>query len=96
MRALVTSTDQAKAFDLRCEVREGLIEFLRRYHAESLPRVRNVLEPPDEEIQRTKSKDGMEENQSISVEQIQKMLGSEQVNAVAAKSTSIPHKSHVS
>jgi len=67
-----------------------------RYHPESLPRVRNVLEPPDEEIQRTKSKDGMEENQSISVEQIQKMLGSEQVNALAAKSTSIPHKSHIS
>jgi len=58
--------------------------------------VRNVLEPPDEEKQRTKSKDGMEENQSISVEQIQKMLGSEQVTALAAKSTSIPHKSHIS
>src|SRR5262245_53837201 len=61
VRALVSSTDPAKAFDLRCEVREGLIEFLRRYHPESLPRVRNVIEPPDEETQRTKSKDGMEE-----------------------------------
>jgi len=58
--------------------------------------VRNVLEPPDEEIQRTKSKDGMEENQSISVEQIQKMLDSEQVNALAVKSTSIPYKPHIS
>jgi hypothetical protein len=38
-------------------VREGLIEFLRRYHPESLPRVRNIIEPPDEEVQRTKSKD---------------------------------------
>src|SRR5215471_13977839 len=85
VRALVSSTDPGKAFDLRCEVREGLIEFLRRYHPESLPRVRNVIEPPDEEIQRTKSKDGIEEKQSISVDQIQKMLGSEQVNALAAK-----------
>jgi small-conductance mechanosensitive channel len=58
VRALVSSTDPGKAFDLRCDVREGLIEFLRRHHPESLPRVRNVTVPPDEEIQREKSKDG--------------------------------------
>ena len=58
VRALVSSTDPGKAFDLRCEVREGLIQFLRRHHPESLPRVRNVIEPRDEEIRRTKSKDG--------------------------------------
>jgi len=96
VRALVSSTDPAKAFDLRCEVREGLVEFLRRYHPESLPRVRNVIESPDEEVRRAKSKDGMEEKQSISVDQIQKMLGSEQVNALAARSASIPHKSQIS
>jgi small-conductance mechanosensitive channel len=58
VRALVSSTDPGKAFDLRCEVREGLIQFLGRHHPESLPRVRNIIEPPDEEIQQTKSKDG--------------------------------------
>jgi len=58
VRALVSSTDPGKAFDLRCEVREGLIEFLRRNHPQSLPRVRNVTEPSGEEIQRKKSKDG--------------------------------------
>jgi small-conductance mechanosensitive channel len=58
VRALVSSTDPGKAFDLRCDVREGLIEFLRRHHPESLPRVRNVTVPPDEEIQPGKSKDG--------------------------------------
>jgi small-conductance mechanosensitive channel len=56
VRALVSSTDPGKAFDLRCEVREGLIRFLQRHHPESLPRVRNVIEPPDEELQRTKSR----------------------------------------
>jgi small-conductance mechanosensitive channel len=56
VRALVSGTDPGKAFDLRCEVREGLIEFLWRNHPESLPRVRNVNEPSDEEIQRKKSK----------------------------------------
>jgi small-conductance mechanosensitive channel len=50
VRALVGSTDPGKAFDLRCEVREGLIEFLCRNYPESLPRVRYVEEPS--EIQR--------------------------------------------
>ena len=58
VRALVSSTDPGKGFDLRCDVREGLIEFLRRRHPESLPRVRNVTEPPDEEIRQAKRKDG--------------------------------------
>jgi small-conductance mechanosensitive channel len=58
VRALVSSTDPGKVFDLRCDVREGLIEFLRRNHPQSLPRVRNVTEPSGEEIQRKKSKDG--------------------------------------
>jgi hypothetical protein len=58
VRALVSSIDPGKGFDLRCDVREGLIEFLRRNHPESLPRVRNVTEPSDKEIQPKKSKDG--------------------------------------
>lgn len=57
VRALVSSTDPGKLFDLRCEVREGLVEFLCRNYPESLPRQRSVNEPPDEEIQhRRKSK----------------------------------------
>ena len=55
VRALVGSTDPGKAFDLRCEVREGLIEFLCRNYPESLPRVRYVEEPS--EIRRRKRKD---------------------------------------
>lgn len=51
VRALVSSTDPGKVFDLRCEVREGLIDFLCRHYPESLPRQRNVSEPSDEEIQ---------------------------------------------
>lgn len=52
VRALVSGTDPGKTFDLRCEVREGLIDFLWRHHPESLPRSRNMSEPPDEEVQR--------------------------------------------
>jgi small-conductance mechanosensitive channel len=56
VRALVSSKDPGKAFNLRCEVREGLIQFLCRNYPESLPRVRYAEEPSDEEIQRQKSK----------------------------------------
>ncbi|MGB9475613.1 MAG: mechanosensitive ion channel domain-containing protein [Candidatus Udaeobacter sp.] len=51
VRALVSSTDPGKVFDLRCEVREGLIDFLSGHYPESLPRQRNMSEPSDEEIQ---------------------------------------------
>jgi small-conductance mechanosensitive channel len=57
VRALVSSTDPGQAFDLRCDVREGLIQFLCRNYPESLPRVR-VEQSSDEEIQRRKQKDG--------------------------------------
>jgi small-conductance mechanosensitive channel len=56
-RALVSGTDPGKTFDLRCEVREGLIEFLRRDYPESLPRVRNVDVDEPSESQHRKRKD---------------------------------------
>jgi small-conductance mechanosensitive channel len=40
VRILVSALDSGKAFDLRCEVREKLIAFLQRDHAEALPRRR--------------------------------------------------------
>src|SRR6266446_3043633 len=58
VRALVSSTDPGKGFDLRCEVREGLIEFLRRRHSDSLLKETTATEPPDEEIRQAKRKDG--------------------------------------
>ncbi|HST29602.1 MAG TPA: mechanosensitive ion channel domain-containing protein [Chthoniobacterales bacterium] len=51
VRALVSGADPGKLGDLRCEVREGLIEFLRRDYPESLPRSRNLS--VDAEHQRT-------------------------------------------
>jgi hypothetical protein len=38
---LVSAANAAAAWDLRCEMREKLIEFLRAEHPESLPRSRN-------------------------------------------------------
>ena len=44
VRVLVSSLNAGKNFDLRCQVREGLIEFLRSRYPESLPRVRVATE----------------------------------------------------
>ncbi|MGE0653867.1 MAG: mechanosensitive ion channel family protein, partial [Alphaproteobacteria bacterium] len=40
LRCLVSAASSGKAFDLRCEVREKLIDFLQRDHPEALPRRR--------------------------------------------------------
>jgi small-conductance mechanosensitive channel len=40
VRALVSAADAGRAFDLRCEVREGLLKFLQQQHPHSLPRMR--------------------------------------------------------
>ena len=44
VRALMSSFNASQSFDLRCQVREGLIEFLRSRFPESLPRVRIATE----------------------------------------------------
>ncbi|BCR04620.1 mechanosensitive ion channel protein MscS [Desulfuromonas versatilis] len=43
LRALMSAADSGRAWDLRCEVREKLIDFIRRNYPESLPRVRAEL-----------------------------------------------------
>lgn len=44
IRVLVSAKDSGKAFDLRCELREGLIAWLQKTHPQSLPRVRALVE----------------------------------------------------
>lgn len=46
LRALMSAKDGPTAFELRCEVREKLIEFIRREFPDSLPRVRIGAEAP--------------------------------------------------
>jgi len=45
VRALVSAADSGKAWNLRCEVREGLLRFLQEHHPEALPQVRLALNP---------------------------------------------------
>lgn len=40
LRALVTAADASRAWDLRCQVRESLIEFIRERYPQHLPQVR--------------------------------------------------------
>jgi small-conductance mechanosensitive channel len=44
LRALMSAADSPTAWDLRCEVREKLLEFLQRKYPQSLPRVRVDLD----------------------------------------------------
>ncbi|HEU5295246.1 MAG TPA: mechanosensitive ion channel domain-containing protein [Burkholderiaceae bacterium] len=45
LRILVSSGSSGSAFDLRCEVREGLIDFIQREYPAALPTVRAHLDP---------------------------------------------------
>lgn len=58
LRALVSSKNAGDAWDLRCYVREKLVEFLQREYPDCLPRVRADLESfSSGELQMTKEKE---------------------------------------
>jgi hypothetical protein len=43
LRAIMSAPDSSSAWDLRCEVREKLIDFVRTKHPQALPRLRADL-----------------------------------------------------
>jgi hypothetical protein len=40
VRVLVSASDAGRTFDLRCKVREGLLDFVQRAYPDCLPRLR--------------------------------------------------------
>jgi small-conductance mechanosensitive channel len=46
VRALVSSADSGRNWDLRCRVREGLVDFVRARYPDALPRLRGELAGP--------------------------------------------------
>jgi len=44
LRALMSAADASSAWNLRCEIRENLLDFIQKNYPESLPRVRAELE----------------------------------------------------
>ncbi|WP_246325296.1 mechanosensitive ion channel family protein [Dissulfurirhabdus thermomarina] len=45
LRALMSAADSPTAWDLRCDVREKLVDFVKRHHPECLPRFRAEIDP---------------------------------------------------
>jgi len=45
LRILVSASSSGAAFDLRCELREGLIDFIQREFPAALPTLRAHVEP---------------------------------------------------
>jgi len=50
LRILVSSPDAGSAFDLRCEVREKMIEYVRRHFPDALPRFRAEIRSGEKAI----------------------------------------------
>jgi small-conductance mechanosensitive channel len=55
LRVLATASDAAKAWDLRCEIREKLLAFVQEHHPQSLPKVRAVMDASSEGVQSNKA-----------------------------------------
>jgi hypothetical protein len=47
LRCLMSARSAGQAFDLRCEVREQLIDFLQKHHRVALPRQRSEVAVSD-------------------------------------------------
>ena len=66
LRCLVSSADASKNFDLRCLVREKMIEFLRENYPDALPTIRMEMrgggQKPEEAASLTASADGRAKN----------------------------------
>lgn len=52
LRCLMSARDSPTAFDLRCLVREKLLEFLQKNHPETLPKTRVLMEKETAEIKK--------------------------------------------
>jgi small-conductance mechanosensitive channel len=50
LRVLVSAPDSGTSWDLRCHVREKLIEFLRTRYPRALPKVRTEMQGPEEQF----------------------------------------------
>jgi len=56
VRALMSASSSGNAFDLRCDVREGLIKFVQQHYPDCFPLTRAIIEKEDRPIQREDSR----------------------------------------
>ncbi|TKV57375.1 mechanosensitive ion channel [Nakamurella flava] len=59
LRILVSAKDGPTVWDLRCEVREALVEFIQRNHPEALPRLRTQVVTAEDQAQTNGSAEPM-------------------------------------
>jgi small-conductance mechanosensitive channel len=52
LRALMSAADASKAWSLRCEVREKLIEFIQKNYPQALPKVRAEFEDAEPKLKK--------------------------------------------
>ena len=64
VRALMSAENSSGAFDLRCFIREKLVEFIYTNHPECLPKTRATVDRQNEFLSSTKS---IDENDRIVV-----------------------------
>jgi len=57
-RALMSASSSGNAFDLRCDIREGLLRFLQQHYPHCFPVTRALIEKEDRPIQRYPKKEG--------------------------------------
>ena len=61
VRVLVTGKDAPTLFDLRCHVRERLIDWMQRYSTASLPRQRvELVEAPETQVPSARARSAQE------------------------------------
>ena len=58
VRCLVSARNASQTFDLRCEVREKMLAFLKAEHPEALPRDRLVLAPSSQAFDQAEAVEG--------------------------------------
>jgi hypothetical protein len=44
LRALMSASSSSRAFDLRCYIRENLVDYIQRNYPDSLPKARAVID----------------------------------------------------
>ena len=58
VRALMSASSSGNAFDLRCDVREGLVKFVQAHYPDSFPVTRAIVEGPGREALAEAGRDG--------------------------------------
>ncbi len=69
LRALMSASDASIAWNLRCQIREKLIDFIKTNYPQSLPRFRAEMEPPKSENKQLREKQILKQKAQVQTEE---------------------------